>query len=175
VRGFAVLPLLSLLALTACDDWARPFRPQGEHWQKVPVARTPMPPTAYRVEWDGSAIPREMQADTESIVRLSFTNRGDEVWPDPLAGDPDKRDGSYAVRLGCQWLGAANDPSRKPDRRIELPRPVRPGETMTLLVNVKAPSQPGEYQLEFELVQELVVWFDAQGGDKLLVPVVVKK
>lgn len=175
MRGLAVPILLcTMLTLAACEEWKRPFQPKGNNWQKLPVARTPLPDSAYRVRWDGHTVPREMQPSAEIVARVSFTNLGNEVWPDALSGDPVKRDGGYAVRLTCQWVDPS-DPSRKAGRRIELPRPVRPGETMTLLVNVKAPPQPGQHRLVFELVQELVAWFDAKGGEKLVIPVSVKQ
>jgi len=165
---------LGLVTLLACAKWEQPFQPRGEFWQKTAIARTPLPDSAYRVQWKGHTVPREMHANAEIIARVSFANRGDEVWPDVLSGDPVNRAGGYAVRLTCQWVDP-KDPTRKPGRRIELPRPVRPGETIALLVDLRAPPEPGEYQLDFELMQEGVAWFDARGGQRLLIPVSVRK
>lgn len=175
MRVLAVALLAGMtLSLTGCDEWRQPLRPRGDHWEKAAAARTALPGPAYRLRWDAHTVPRELRANEEVIVRVSFTNLGSEVWPDALAGDPEKRDGGYAVRLAFQWLDPG-DPSRRPARRLDLPRPVRPGETLSLLVDVKAPPEPGDHQLSFELLQELVAWFDEHGAPKLVVPVSVKK
>jgi hypothetical protein len=107
-------------------------------------------------------------------VRIAFTNLGDVVWPDVLAGDPTTRDGGYAVRLAYDWTPMSTPPSGMPSRRADLPQPVHPGETMTLIVPLEAPNQPGDYRLTFVLVQELVAWFGAKGAPMLVVPVTVK-
>lgn len=178
VRGSA-LPLVFCLTLTlcACDDWKRelkePFQPKDENWQKVVVQHAPLPESAFRVRWDGHTVPPVMHPNEEIVARVSFTNLGDAVWPDAAAGDPVKHDGGYAVRLSCQWIDP-NNPSARPTRRIELPHPVHPGETISLLVDVKAPATPGSHQLQFELLQELVEWFDTKGAQKLVIPVTVQ-
>jgi len=169
-----LIPMCLALVITSCKDWRKPFEPKTKDYQKLAAARTPLPDGAYQVRWDGHNVPPEMQAGAPAVVRVTFTNTGAEVWPDPLSGDPEKHDGGYAVRLGQQWIDASTDPAQKPTSRTDLPRPVRPGETITLLINVTAPAQPGDYMLSFELVQELVAWFTTKGGAKLDVPVKVR-
>ena len=169
-----LIPMCLALIFTSCKDWRKPFEPKTKDYQKLAAARTPLPDGAWQVRWDGHNVPAEMQAGSRAVVRISFTNTGTEVWPDPLSGDPEKRDGGHAVRLGHQWIDASTSPTQKPTSRADLARPVRPGETITMLVNVTAPAQPGDYTLSFELVQELVMWFDAKGGAKLDVPVKVR-
>ena len=51
-----------------------------------------------------------------------------------------------------------------------FPISLAPGAASTLLINIKAPAEPGDYELVFELVQERVAWFDAKGAEKLIVP-----
>lgn len=116
-----------------------------------------------------AVLPRDSSAD----VRITFTNLGDVVWPDVLAGDPATRDGGYAVRLAYGWA-EESEPAGTPVNRVDLPHPAHPGETVTLLVPLEAPVQPGRYRITFALVQELVIWFQAAGAPTLVVPVTVR-
>ncbi len=106
-------------------------------------------------------------------VRVAFTNLGGAVWPDVLAGDPATHDGGYSVRLAYGWAAGAAPLSTALTGRADLPHPVHPGETMTLLVPLEAPAQPGDYRVAFVLVQELVAWFHEKGA-ATLVPVTVR-
>ena len=52
--------------------------------------------------------------------------------------------------------------------------PVRPGKTAVMAIAVTAPTEPGNYKLQLDLVQENVSWFETRGAPVLMVPVVVK-
>ena len=173
VRWLPICSVAALLAASACGGSKEPAPGSGPHAAQVAAARTPLPTGAYRVRWDAHAVPAQLRAGDEADVRVTFTNLGDAVWPDDLSGDPERRDGAYAVRLAYQWAELSADLTLKPARRVDLPYPLRPNETLTLLVHVKAPDRPGSYQLVFELVQELVAWFDAKGAAPLVVPVTI--
>jgi len=136
--------------------------------------RAPLPPSGYRVRWGAHTVPATITRGSSTDARIAFTNLGDVVWPDVLAGDPGAHSGGYAVRLAYDWTPASAPPSDIPGRRADLPHPVHPGETMTLLVPLDAPDQPGEYRVTFALVQELVAWFGAKGAPVLVVPVTVR-
>jgi len=168
--GLAIALLLSTIA---CDQWKAPFH-VANGAAGPPAARTPLPDSGYRVRWEAHTVPAVMPRASSTDARIAFTNLGDVVWPDVLAGDPVKRDGGYAVRLAYDWTAASAASSPLPGRRVDLPRPVHPGETMTLLVPLEAPDQPGEYRLTFALVQELAAWFEAKGAPILVVPVTVR-
>jgi hypothetical protein len=174
-RSIAIFGLmLALLPAIACDRWKEPFRVQNPGALARARARTPLPNSGFVVRWEPQTIPREMARRSSADARIAFTNLGDAVWPDILAGDPASRNGGYAVRLAYEWTAASAEAASKPIRRADLPHPVHPGETMTLLVPLDAPDQPGEYRVTFELVQELVAWFDTKGAPTLVVPVTVK-
>ena len=50
--------------------------------------------------------------------------------------------------------------------RICLPSEVGPGQSSTLAVRVTAPSEPGEYVAEIDLVHEYIAWFAAKGLER---------
>lgn len=174
-RRLAGLALTGVLLSTlACDRWKAPLRVTDGQALLLAQPGAPLPNSAYRVRWEPHAIPSVMARGSSTDARIAFTNLGDAVWPDVLAGDPAARGGGYAVRVAYDWTPASAAAPDMPSRRAELPHPVHPGETMTLLVPLEAPPQAGEYRLTFALVQELVAWFGAKGAPTLVVPVTVR-
>ena len=166
--------MLGLLTVVACDRWKEPFRIRDTRALEQVPARTPLPDSGFRVRWEPHTVPPAMPRGSSTDVRIAFTNLGGVTWPDVLAGDPAARGGGYAVRLAYAWTSASVEPVDRPTGRADLPHPVHPGETMTLLVPLDAPDQPGDYRITFALVQELVAWFDAKGAATLVVPVTVR-
>jgi hypothetical protein len=47
--------------------------------------------------------------------------------------------------------------------RTAFPAPVPPGESITLPVNLRAPAQPGSYELVWDVVHEQRAWLSAEG------------
>lgn len=166
--------LLVLLSTLACDRWQERFRLEHPNAHGPAPARTPLPDSGYSVRWESHTVPAAMPRGSSADARIAFTNQGDVVWPDVLAGDPATRSGGHAVRLAYDWTAVSAAATNTPRGRADMPHPVHPGETMTLLVALDAPDQPGEYRIRFELVQELVVWFAAKGAATLVVPVTVR-
>ena len=166
--------MLALFSTIACDRWKEPFRVRDPHALARAAEHTPLPDSAFRVRWEPHTVPRVVARGSSTDARVAFTNLGDVVWPDILAGDPVAHGGGHAVRLAYEWAPASAAPTATPGRRVDLPRPVHSGETMTLLVPIEVPEQPGEYRITFALVQELVAWFEAKGAAPLVVPVTVR-
>lgn len=174
-RSIAIGASIVLLCSTlACDRWKAPFRVTDRQAELRAEVAKPLPASGYRVRWEPHTVPATMPPGSSADARIAFTNLGDVVWPDVLAGDPAAHSGGHAVRLAYEWTAASAPPPDMPGRRADLPHPVHPGETMTLLVPLEAPAQPGEYRLTFGLVQELVAWFGAKGAPTLVVPVTVR-
>ncbi len=96
-----------------------------------------------------SSIPAIMGAGRKYPVSVTLRNVGTATWS-PTAG------------AGCNVyrLGSANPytfPS--PATRVELPPPVPPGGEVTLNFTITAPSTPGTYNYQWQMVQECVTWF----------------
>jgi hypothetical protein len=128
---------------------------------------------AYRVEWVGNDVPATMTAGKPVTVKVTVKNISFERWPDWQA-DP-AHPAVYSVRLGYRWLGPGEEllADYAPGRG-ELPAPLGPGGTAAIAIDVAAPSTPGPYRLQLDLVYELVAWFESKGAAKLVVPVTVK-
>lgn len=166
--------LLVLIVVAGCGrrEGPAPFDARIKPGSTAPKANA-LPASAIRVTWVSSNMPTAVSAGSTTPVTVTFTNAGDQAWPDNASANPSLKDGSYAVRLGYMW-SRPSDAGSEPDRhpaRANLPASLQPGETVSLAINVVAPQEPGDYLVDFDLVQELVFWFSGRGGDTLTVPV----
>lgn len=128
----------------------------------------------YALQWVSHDVPATMSVGTPVTATVNVKNTGDWVWNHPAAANPSKPDGSYAVRLSYSWVGADGQPLPAAPVRGELAAPVPPGETANIKVKIDPPTVAGNYQLQFDLVEELVSFFSAKGNEKLTVPVMVQ-
>jgi hypothetical protein len=129
---------------------------------------------AYGLQWITNDIPASMPAGKVTPVHVSVKNTGDWPWPDPFAANPSKPDGTYAVRLSYRWAASNGKVLPEDGTRAELNAPVPAGQTANFTMQVRPPKDPGAYQLQVDLVEELVTFFSAKGTEKLTVPVTVQ-
>ena len=109
-----------------------------------------------------------MNAGQTVTVNLSVQNEGQMTWP---AG------GATPVHLGYHWYrldGTQYVQAQADDRRTALPADVPQGAITNLTALLTAPRHRGSYVLKWDLVQEGVTWFAAQGAPELAVTVVVE-
>jgi hypothetical protein len=89
-----------------------------------------------------------MFADETRELFVRVTNRGAVPLPGWTEDQP-------PIRLSYHWRGVVHGGLRTP-----LPHQLLPGETCIAPVLVRAPSEPGAYVLEFDVVHEHVRWFE---------------
>ncbi len=133
-----------------------------------------LPDSAFRVRWSHSQLPATLPSSSITSIEITITNEGDTRWPNPETADP-SRVGAYAVRLSHRWYRAGDVPDLAGyETRVDLPSPLAPGDSVTLSVPLTVPHVPGEYRLQFDLVQELFAWFESKGASTLVLPVTVQ-
>jgi SAM-dependent methyltransferase len=128
----------------------------------------PLPISGFVAGLQTSAGPLRAQTSAPLIVHVVVTNNSDSVWP--ARGD-DR--GWYQVKLANHWLMPDGGILTLDDGRSDLPRDLSPGKRESVALTVCAPTEPGEYVLELDLVQEMVAWFGDHGSQTLEVPVSV--
>ncbi len=148
----------------------------------APPAPAPLPDSAFRVEWQrvvwgkmgwpyghwvATGILEGLQPRERVLALVTLRNAGDHTWPDAAAADP-ARSGIYAVRLAYRWRRPAGWGSY--EERADLREPLAAGQAATIWIPVIAPAEPGDYQLQFDLVQERIAWFADKGAARLLLP-----
>jgi hypothetical protein len=88
-------------------------------------------------------------------VTVGIQHDGRHLWP------PATR---FPIRLGAHWFRQPDNYRLDHEWRWPLPEMLEPGEQMLLTVSLPVPQSPGEYRLEWDLVQEDVTWFAPKGG-----------
>ena len=112
--------------------------------------------TWYRAEYISLSSSPQVEARQVMTVSLTVRNNGLLTWPAV---------GNQAVLLSYHWQDSASDRTVIFEGwRTPLPAEVTPGAEVTLAAFVLAPTEPGRYLLQWDMVQESVLWFSALGG-----------
>jgi ubiquinone/menaquinone biosynthesis C-methylase UbiE len=109
---------------------------------------------------DMSLQPSELalHPDQEGHLSLTLTNRGDSTWL------PRKQRPAGYVDLGAHLLDAEGELMQAGCARWPLPHEIAPGEQVVLPLSLRAPDEPGLYQLKFDLIDEGFYWFEEVGS-----------
>ncbi|MDA8145985.1 MAG: hypothetical protein M0Z27_07990 [Thermaerobacter sp.] len=108
----------------------------------------------YGASWGENATPATMQAGQTYTVYVSVTNTGTQTW---VPG------GNNPFHLSYHWVNSAGQTVTWDGLRTSLPGNIPPGDTAFLGAQVQAPSAPGTYSLEWDMVEESVTWFSQEG------------
>jgi SAM-dependent methyltransferase len=146
-------------------EFLRVLSPSGLAFFNIPqgiVLDEELPPEAWRASLTlvGTIPPLA----PGRIVPLTINVRNDSSvsWP-----------ASAQVRVGNHWRGPDGTVVVLDDARTAIESAVEPGGECRVQLNAVAPSLLGDYELEVDLVQELIAWFADRGSPTLKVPVVV--
>ena len=110
-----------------------------------------------------------LEAGQLRTVAVRLRNLGDRLWPS-LA----REDSRYQLHLANRWLHEDGSLFQGDDVRAPLPYDIAPGAEAALLIAVHTPQVDGDYQLELDLVQEDVAWFQDRGSRPARVHCVVR-
>jgi SAM-dependent methyltransferase len=127
----------------------------------------PMTEDAYRgsVELAGPA-PAVASPGEAMAVPIIVRNATSRTWSQPGAGP---------MAAGNHWLDASGALMlHQDDGRAPLPQVMRGGEACRLVLRMRAPSAPGTYVAEIDLVHEGVTWFEYKGSPTLRFPIEVR-
>lgn len=133
----------------------------GKGWpRRGPAA----PEDARRLEWLAPRVPSTMRAGVRYEVGVSFRNQARRTLP------------NFALSVSYHWRDpAAPETTTLFDGlRTPVSRPVPPGDREEVVAIVEAPSQPGAWLLEVDLVREEITWFSRAGSPGPIVEVEVE-
>ncbi|MBT9169675.1 MAG: putative transcriptional regulator YvhJ [Actinobacteria bacterium] len=118
-------------------------------------------PVKYGAEYDDlGTTPEVMEVNKEYNVKVKVTNTGYETW----------RNYGIITNLSYHWYEYETGKvvMYHDGKRAFLPvEDLKPGESVTYELTVVAPSAPGSYLLQYDLVLEGVVWFSRAGNPTL--------
>ena len=129
-------------------------------WRKAAFAASD-----YREEIVALNPPSSMRPGEKLDVHLKLKNLGSETWH--AVGEKDFK---YQIDMGNRWIRGTEN---KEDNRAVLKADLPPGGETELTMTITAPSVPGDYVLEFDMVHEGVTWFKQRGARPLSINVTV--
>jgi SAM-dependent methyltransferase len=103
-----------------------------------------------------------LEVGRRSAVTVVVRNVSGEVWPV-----------TAPIQVGNHWLDRHGSVLVLDDGRAPLPGEMKPGDERSVGVWVTAPTAPGPYILEFDVVEENVAWFGDHDSSTARIPVEV--
>ena len=133
-------------------------------------AESPMPASAFNAEIMMVSMINKFRAGRPESLDVVVRNTGNSVWPALTRNNRE----AFKVRLGNHWLNAGGQIVVFDDGRSELPFDIEPEAEAKVELWVKPPTNPGNYIVEIDMVQEAVAWFAQKGSKTLKVKVTVE-
>ncbi|MDO8673169.1 MAG: peptidoglycan recognition family protein [Dehalococcoidia bacterium] len=124
--------------------------------------------TKFRDTWGAHGTPQRMLPGQTNWVNVAVQNMG--------AGTNWTDGGSYPFDLGYHWYyanGSQYNQSPQDDHRTRVTQPTGYNQWAYANALLTAPTVPGTYRLEWDLVQEGIAWFAAYGNPPLVTTVMV--
>jgi SAM-dependent methyltransferase len=153
-------------------EFLRILKPGGLLAFQLPCHEAPppaLPEGAHLASLEPRVATVEAVAGTRTIVPVTVRNASRCPWPLQIDG----RD--VVLRLGNHWLDDHGATISFDDGRAGLPVDLPPDASVDVDLAVTAPSVPGTYTLELDLVHEGNCWFAQRGSPVARVQTVVRR
>ncbi len=111
------------------------------------------PLSEFKTEIVAENLPTVLKVTSFSTFKVKVKNISNVAWP---VGS--------AINLAYHWLNKDGKVVVFDGARTPIPHDVKPNEEVVLNAKVYAPTQAGDYILEFDMVQEMVSWFKNKGS-----------
>lgn len=121
------------------------------------TAEQPLPAEALKTEMSIVNAPSALKQGATVKMDVKVKNIGSALLPS-------KADEKNPIVLSYHWYDAKGNTVVWDGTRSALPNDVKPGDEVVVNADVTAPKQPGEYILEFDMIQEFVFWFKDKGS-----------
>ncbi|HVF56291.1 MAG TPA: hypothetical protein VM934_09080 [Pyrinomonadaceae bacterium] len=130
-----------------------------------------LPESGFKASLTIADPPTKLRAGQTQLVEVRVKNASPNAWP-ALGAD----DARYAITLRNRWLeaGGGDKVVNDIDGGASLPNDLGPGAEAVIPLKITAPKKPGEYVLEFDMVQEQVTFFRDKGSETAKVNVRVE-
>jgi SAM-dependent methyltransferase len=146
-------------------EFLRVLRPGGVAFFDVPDGINldeELPPQAWRASLTLMGTIPQLAPGQVASVTIKVRNDSPIPWPSQAG-----------LRVGDHWRTPDGRMVVFDDARTAIDSTVEPGGEYEIQLRVVAPGRAGEYELEVDLVQELIGWFADRGSTTLRVPVAV--
>lgn len=141
-------------------EFIRVLSPGGVAVFQVPsepaVHGSALPDSAFKAQITPLNTDITLKSCSRISIPVRIKNISNTPWP--------HLNGVLPIRLGNHWLSEDGIKIRNDDGRASLPADLKPEGEVELLIPVTAPSEPGKYILELDMVQESIAWFNHKGS-----------
>jgi SAM-dependent methyltransferase len=158
------------------SEFVRVVRPGGLVVFQIPSARTEwndsvvsavaLPEDAYRAELSCPDPPTVLECSSRTAITVVAKNLSEHTWLASTQG--------LGLAVANHWNDSDGVQTVQDDGRAYLPREIPGGDSVSVDVTVTAPSTPGSYLLEIDMVHEAVAWFAQLGSQTLTLPVTIR-
>lgn len=121
-----------------------------------------LPDSAFKARITPHVSSITVEAAGQTAGRATVENSSDTTWRS-LGATPNGN--LHRIKLGNNWLNDSGEPLAHGDGRTNLPTDLKPTEKIDLDLVTNVPSEPGNYILELDMVQEMVTWFKDKGSE----------
>ena len=129
--------------------------------QKTPG---PLPDRGFLAQIGLIEPPSKLRTGQKEFIKVRIKNASNVTWYVRGGEVNDRLDNKYFIAAGNSWLDKQGAVLTSMDGRIGLSKNLKPGEETEETLQITAPSEPGDYILEVDLVQEQVSWFHDKGS-----------
>ncbi len=120
-----------------------------------PVDNKPLPENGFKAEIIVKDPPLSLKAASPSVIKTTVKNISEANWPSY---------GRYSVRLSYHWLNSEGKIIADNGLRTDFAKDIMPNKEIELEAKITTPDKPGNYILDFDMVQEEVAWFKDKGS-----------
>lgn len=124
----------------------------------------PLPERGFRAQIAIIDPPTKLRVGQKETVNVKIRNTSDVFWWARGGEVNDRSDNKFYLAIGNRWLDADGKLVSEMDGRLGISKDLKPGGEMELPLLITAPSTPGDFLLEVDMVQEQVSWFNEKGS-----------
>ena len=133
----------------------------------------PLPDSGFKAQLSLPNAPTKLRVGEKGSVQVRVKNASDVFWWWRGAEVNTREDSSFVIAAGNRWLKPDGSLVTDMDGRYGISKDLKPGEETEVPLLVTAPTEPGDYTLEVDLVQEQVSWFGDKGSPTVRAKVTV--
>ena len=173
--GLSIAATLSFAFACSKNPPTTGVQPQAVKTQTPPTEPVALPGNGFKAELALVEPPQKLRSGQKETVRVKIKNASDVMWwarGGPVNTRPDNK---FYLAAGNRWLKSDGTLLTNMDGRYGIGKDLKPGEETEVPLVITAPTDPGDYTLEIDLVQEQVAWFSDKGSPTAKTKVTVVK
>lgn len=160
-----ITTLALLLTAVACKETTT--APGSNTAASQPTASKtpgPLPDRGFRALLAFKDAPTKLRTGQKETVVVRVKNASDVFWWARGGEINNSNSNQFYIAVGDAWLQEDGKLLTNMDGRMGVGKDLRPGEEVEVPLLITAPTTPGNYILEVDLVQEQVAWFHEKGS-----------